>query len=543
MLIVTRLSFGVLAAFLILAFGLRLYRFGDIPHGVNRDEAAIGYTAKLLLSTGREEHGQILPLKFESFGDWKQPVYIYMTIPFVWLFGLNPQSVRLLSLLAGLGMILGAFFLTQKVSEKQPANIWPGILTVMFLAVNPWHFHFSRLALEAMVAASLMCLGILALSSKSIKWLFVGILLLIISLFTYHAALIAVPIWFLGYIWLYKNKLKSKLFKITSGIFFLVWIIVLIQAWRSPEQTKATGTSIFNLNNEQLWQEIYQYRTGSIGSKLINNQYLYFARTLSLNYIKNWSPNFLWIQGGNHPQYNVPGFGNFLKIELVLALIGILGIVKRKSRIGYLLLIALVAAPLPAALTKDGAHSTRSIFMLPYVQIFAALGTMTLIEKLKKRWQKIICLVLVLGCLIFQANRFIGFYFNSYPAISDRKFDGYMRETSLFLNAQVQTGRVIYITYPFESPYIYYAFYTDMDPNLFLDSIQFYPRDKLGFRYAKKLLTQNYIPNTSDLEDIDPSRLDNALVLARIGEKSQGEVIRTFYDLTGKPQIVAKKID
>ena len=63
------------------------------------DEAALGYNAYSIIQTGRDEYGQFLPLIFKSFGDYKPGFYVYLTIPFIKIFGLNEISVRFPSIL------------------------------------------------------------------------------------------------------------------------------------------------------------------------------------------------------------------------------------------------------------------------------------------------------------------------------------------------------------------------------------------------------------------------------------------------------------
>src|SRR3989344_2937504 len=108
----------LLLAILILAALLRLYRITEVPPGVNRDEASIGYTAYSLLQTGKDEYGRSFPLSFESFGDWKLPLYIYTTVPFVKLFGLNELAVRFPSVLAGTLTVLLTYFLVMELFYK-----------------------------------------------------------------------------------------------------------------------------------------------------------------------------------------------------------------------------------------------------------------------------------------------------------------------------------------------------------------------------------------------------------------------------------------
>ncbi|GAI80456.1 unnamed protein product, partial [marine sediment metagenome] len=81
----------LILVFLIFFFSLflRLFKLGDFPLSLNRDEAAIGYNAYSILKTGRDEWGEKLPLSFKSFGDYKMPLYIYFTVPFIKIFGLN----------------------------------------------------------------------------------------------------------------------------------------------------------------------------------------------------------------------------------------------------------------------------------------------------------------------------------------------------------------------------------------------------------------------------------------------------------------------
>ena len=113
----------ILFLIFLLAFFLRVYKINSIPGFLNRDEASIGYNAYSILKTAKDEHNKILPLFFESFGDWKMPVYIYLTVPFVWLFGLEIYSVRLLSAIAGTLTFLVVYFLTKEISIINPTYI------------------------------------------------------------------------------------------------------------------------------------------------------------------------------------------------------------------------------------------------------------------------------------------------------------------------------------------------------------------------------------------------------------------------------------
>jgi len=58
-----------------LAIAVRFIGLTKLPPVLNRDEAAIGWNAYSILKTGKDEHGQFLPLAFKSIGDYKMPLY------------------------------------------------------------------------------------------------------------------------------------------------------------------------------------------------------------------------------------------------------------------------------------------------------------------------------------------------------------------------------------------------------------------------------------------------------------------------------------
>ena len=103
---------------LIVAFFLitRLYKITEIPGSVYWDEASIGYNAYSILETGKDEWGKVSPFHFKAFGEFKLPVYIYLLVPFIKIFGLNEFSVRFPGVLFSLGVIIFTFLLGKKIS-------------------------------------------------------------------------------------------------------------------------------------------------------------------------------------------------------------------------------------------------------------------------------------------------------------------------------------------------------------------------------------------------------------------------------------------
>ena len=133
-----------LAAVVLLAAVLRLYQLGDVPAGLYCDEAGNGYNAYALGTAGIDENGVHWPLYVWSFGTaYKNPAFIYAAILPVKLLGLSEFSVRLTSALFGIGTVAAMFLLGRALFTP-----WVGFWSALFLAVCPWHLHFSRIAFE-----------------------------------------------------------------------------------------------------------------------------------------------------------------------------------------------------------------------------------------------------------------------------------------------------------------------------------------------------------------------------------------------------------
>jgi 4-amino-4-deoxy-L-arabinose transferase-like glycosyltransferase len=92
---------GWLILILVVGAVVRFGWFGQSPPSLNWDEASLGYNAYSIALTAKDEWNRLLPISFEAFGDFKLPVYIYASVPWVKIFGLSEWSIRLTSMLAG----------------------------------------------------------------------------------------------------------------------------------------------------------------------------------------------------------------------------------------------------------------------------------------------------------------------------------------------------------------------------------------------------------------------------------------------------------
>ena len=180
---------------LLLAFLLRFVSVTKFPVGFNADEASFGYDAYSILHTARDQWGNLFPIIFKSFGDYKSPVYGYLTIPSVAIFGLNVFATRLPNIIVGTLAVLAIYLLVNEIVkhakwlDRYMAE-WLGLVAAFLLAVNPWSVMLSRGAVEANLISFFLPMGIYFFlkgfkENKSFVWssVFFGI-----NMFTYHSA-------------------------------------------------------------------------------------------------------------------------------------------------------------------------------------------------------------------------------------------------------------------------------------------------------------------------------------------------------------------
>src|SRR3989338_11330704 len=201
----------LLGAVTILAAVLRLYRLGSTPISLEWDEVAIGYDAYSLIKTGRDQFGDLLPVTFRSLDDYKPPIYEYLTVIPVSVFGLTGFAVRLPSALSGIGMVFLLYFfagiLFQNIFLLKNYKNKASLLASFLLAVSPWHIQFSRAAFEVNVAAAVTVLAVYSFLKglTENRYFILSALFFGITLFSYHSARVVSPLLFLSLFILFNN--------------------------------------------------------------------------------------------------------------------------------------------------------------------------------------------------------------------------------------------------------------------------------------------------------------------------------------------------
>lgn len=508
---------AVLLLIVILAFCLRVYKLDTIPNSLNPDEAALGYTSYSFLKTGADEHGKFLPLSLQSFGDWKLPVYSYVGVIPVALFGLNEFSVRFTSAMAGVAGVLLIYFISSTLFNRRGI----GLLSALLFTLSPWSIYFSRGAYEVNLATTIFLAGFLSLlhflQKKRTTYLFLSLVLFGITLFTQHNYIVFTPIYVFVILFLFrKNTLYNR--KWYASIFlFAILIAVSYMSIMVGGGKKVSNLNIFNDRNV-IYNRVEKLRGDNSPKKnllerILHTKYSGGAYQFAINYLNSYSPNFLFDKGGEKLVHNIGHFGYFYILDAFLVITGLAFLVwNREKRLLLFLVSWLIIAPIPSAITRE-LSGTRLFTIAPLFALISSYGAYNIVTIWKKRKQRYVAFVVFALFFIGGFVYFFEYYFVhfNYQRI---RFWRYGYREAVKLTDKYPTYNVV-MRGPENFPYIYFLFYQKYDPNVFRQEAAYYPPTSEGFYFVKGFGRYKFVERIdySNLEQntiyIDDTKLDD----------------------------------
>jgi hypothetical protein len=503
----------------VLGFVVRFYQLGGVPASFNRDEPAIGYNAYSILKTGRDEWGRKFPLTFKSFGDYKSSLYIYLTVIPIALFGLTEFSVRFWAALAGGLTVIVIYFLVKELLGDQKM-FGVGELTAFLLAISSWHIFFSRFSFEANLALLFNALILYLWVKNNFKRItFSMILLFLLTFLTYSSSLVIWPIFI--FIWtlsLLKNIfLKKENFSFKPIIPLLILFIILGFILKSQASISQQKKRVTVLGDPQIALNLYAKRTeiaaqSPLKAKLFYNQYFTYGGIILINYLKSFSPFFLFAGGGQHPWHKIPQVPHFYPLLSFLSFLGLIFFIKIKKikkENKFFLSLFFLLSPLASALTVDAPHATRLLNLFLFLILLAGFGLFWLFKKLRGG------AILLSLILVFNFGQFCKFYFVDYkqnPPIE--LLPGLKEAISLLKKEKDKAERIVFDNRD-DGAYAYLLFYEAYPPGKFMQKTKRYSGYPVGLewveRFDKYVFTEGPIPDQK-LKEIYVLKGGNSLV-------------------------------
>lgn len=437
----------VLILILFLGLFLRTYQLGQNPYGFFCDEASIGYNAYSLFKNGTDEWGNKWPLFFKAFGEYKSPIMTYSTIPFIVILGLSDFSVRLPSAIWGVMGIFAIYFLAATLYNKKI-----GLFSALFLAISPWHIHFSRVSLEGLSPyVCLTTLGvsfwIIYLKNHQLKSAILSAILLILATYSYFPARVFIPL--LG-LFIIFSSIKTLLNYKKHFIYLMLITIILI----------------FPLFYHLIFGQGLSRWEAVKGNNNLAAVIQKYTNYFSFDYL--FSKGDIDFKGQFITRHSLRGMGELYLFQLPLLFFGLIELFRsRQSKlIPTLIIFWLLFYPIPDLFTAPTSpYATRSIIGVIPFQILSALGLIFFFKIFSNFKLKVI---LVFFFTVVISLSFVNYFslFQKYPQYSS-DYWGWQsgpKEVIKYFVANQQYYDQFCLEGAFNAPDIFIKFY---DPNNF----------------------------------------------------------------------------
>ena len=528
---------ALLICVVILAFILRFWQLGQIPASLTWDEVAWGYNAYSLGTTGHDEFGRFLPHDYlESFGDFKPPVYAYVDIAPVMLFGLNEFATRFPSAFFGTLTVLLTYFLVRRLFNNSPHRDWYGLMSAGILAISPWHIMLSRAAFEQNVATFFVALGVwlfLKAVQDKMWYLTLSAASFVVTMYTFNSPRVVSPLLVivlsLVYIkTLWKHKKQTVVATILGILLLLPTLKFLISpqaALRYQQVNIFSDVNLVKTSNQEVANDHNAW-----WSKIIHNRRLIYTTAFLQHYFDNLNPGFLFIHGDGNPKFSTQDTGEMYLWDIPFFVLGLFLLFKKREGAWWLIPVWLLLGIIPAATARETPHALRIENSLPMFQILVAYGFVQLMLVLKSRRKLIGVLLLVLlfvNVLYFEH----GYYTHYTPEFAGEWQYGYKDALAYTTNVQNNYAKIEF-TDQLGRPYIYYLFYTKTSPIVFRKTANV-TRDVFGF------VTVNSVGKYHFATLLPASGNNTLFVNIPTEVPSYAHIQKTFYLPNGSPSLVA----
>lgn len=458
---------------ILIAFFLRFWQLNKFPVSLNWDEISHGYNAYSLIKTGQDQWSKSWPIfNFRAYGDFPTTLNMYLSMPFIYLFGLNEWTVRLVSALCGFGLIIISYFLAKELFNNKKLSY----LLMLLVALSPWTFFTSRAVFQSTVAQFFFSLGLLFLikATKKINFLLPAIFFTSISTYAYHNTKIVVPILLFIYFLIFFKDLKQKFIK--NKKIFLISLLVLIILMvpqiinNFNKDAQARSRWVFVINPASVGQiEVSRnnYQGSQLIAKLKYNRVTLFTNTVFKNYLGFINPKILFFNSTQNSQFNIPKTGVLYPICLPFFYLGFAIVIFKlikKDKISIFLVSWFLIGLIPAVITVGDFPIVRAMTILPLPLIFITYGFSQTVSFFKNKKSKSIFTILFLLILFIQSFSYFKNYFNDYSKNYSSSWQYGYKEVVSYIKDNYNNYDQIIFTKKYGEPHEFVLFYWPWDP-------------------------------------------------------------------------------
>jgi hypothetical protein len=262
-----------------------------------------------------------------------------------------------------------------------------------------------------------------------------------------------------------KKKIKES---IAPALILLIFFIPV--AFQFFDKTANARFDLVSLIDQGTVNQIIEKRVTSklpeTASAILYNRPTFFIYFSLKNYLANLSPKYLFLQGGSHYQFSLPGHELLYLVTAPFLILGIIKVILGGREEEKILLFWFLIGIIPSAITKDAPHVLRTAFILPSPLILTVLGIKLAVEFLRKRsglkGNFLTGALIILVLVSFQ--RWWHDYLSFYPRNYSWSWQYGYRQVVDFVRENYSLYSEIYLTKRYGEPHEFILFYFPWDP-------------------------------------------------------------------------------
>ena len=438
-------TFFIIFFLLVVASFFRLYKLPTIPFGLNHDAAWEGSAALDMMRGNLEPY-----IPYAQEGSRGEGIIRISVVPFMLLLGNDPVTIRLASIVFGIGLIIPLFFLVKNFFTKDLA-----FLTTFLVAISGWHITMSKTGWRAICVPffATLCFYFLEkgfTTHKSRHFILSGIFFSIGTFYIYEAARI-LPILFVMWILYRSITIKSflKIYKVQSTLFATAFLItslpMMVYALNHWENFKSRSDFLFighQIEKQRslapLWENI---KTSAFLFNVRANGYDFFISEPLVDKPVSW----------------------FFPIGFFLSLFYI---IQRKNHAHLFMMLWFLISLLPGTLSVP--NGNRAIGTIPSVYFFSALGIFTVTKALSQTLPRARLAIFLFGVVSILAVA--SYYtYHTYLSAERRELPGFYPETRVTTDyiKTIWNSYEIHLTDNYPRELLTYYLYREDQPNPF----------------------------------------------------------------------------
>ena len=457
----------LLLIIVIFAAILRFWQLGIVPAGVTHDELGYIYNSYSIAKTGKNVFGEFLPfLTWMNQGGWPfLPVPIYFSIPFFWLFDLSATVGRLPSAILGVVDVLLIYILIKQIFNKTSL----ALLSAFFLAISPWHLHFSRSAYDPNFALFFYLLGTVVFISeiKSRRIPIFSAISFWLAIFSYRGMniiffpLVVILIWY-GIAVL---KVKYKQLIIFGLGVFIVAASLLFAIIVSGKRYTAEASIVNEVKmQEELDNQIRDAQGPLFLRRIFLNKPFYIINKLRENYVKAYSPEFLFLYTDPSKIYSIWSRGRIYFIDIVFIILGAMYLYAINKKGAFFITSLLLIGGMPGMIGGTP-YSARNLLLSAIFPIFSAGGVFFLLNNSFLIKFKTIIITIVIIIYVYLLGSYLFDYYGRYALYGREAWAKSLKDISLLITENKNKYDKIIVGQASFGDLIQHAFYAKIKPS------------------------------------------------------------------------------